>query len=102
MTIKAQTNFENMRTIYKYQFQVNDFLEINLPVDSKVLTVQMQNDVPSIWVEQDPEREKYKQKFAIFGTGQNMGRADGYGTLEYVGTFQMNDGGLVFHLYKIN
>lgn len=91
-----------MKTIYKYPFQPNDFIEIEMPIDSKVLTIETQHEMPCMWVEQDTDKPKYKQKFAIVGTGQNLVNTYKYGAPEYVGSFQMSGGRLVFHVYKLD
>lgn len=71
---------------------------IEMPKHSKVLSVQMQNNVPCIWAQVNPDAEKVKKHFEIFGTGHDM-ECDGI-CREFIGTFQMHGGGLVFHLFE--
>lgn len=83
-----------MITIYKYKIIPN--LEIKLPKYAKILTLQVQNGDPFVWVllETDQIRSE-KYKFYTIGTGH-----DAEITLEkeYLGTFQLLDG-LVFHVF---
>ena len=71
---------------------------IEMPKGAKVLSVQMQNDIPCIWVLVDPKADKTKRTFEIFGTGHDI-ECDGI-SREFIGTFQMHSGSLVFHLFE--
>jgi len=86
-----------MKTIWKFPVSMTDSIGIEMPVGARVLTVQVQHGQPYIWVEVDPEAQKEHRSFRLFGTGHPI--EEGF-VLDYVGTFQMHDGGLVFHLYE--
>jgi len=81
-----------MKTIYK--FDVEPEFSINLPLDAVVLTVQMQNGSPKMWVYLDTEEPDVSRTFHVFGTGHDMGDYNG----RYIGTFQTE--GLVFHVFE--
>ena len=84
-----------MKKIYKYPIPVNDEITISMPKDAVILTVQMQKAEPFIWALVDVDKEMIDVKFRLFGTGMSV-----YPCLNYVGTFQMLNGGLVFHLFR--
>ena len=87
-----------MRTIYKYPLSVTDQQFITLPAESKVFTVQMQGSVPCIWVIVNPNTNALERHdFRLVGTGHPFPDADEWP--EYLGTFQMMGGGLVFHVF---
>ena len=57
-----------MKTIYKYPLEV-DVCTIELPVDSKVICVREQNNVPTVWIEQTPDVSKAECMFYVVPTG---------------------------------
>ncbi len=85
--------------VYKYPItSIQDVVTIIMPKDAKVLTVQVQNGTPCIWAAVDPSQMYLEPRtFRIVGTGHEFEDVivDGY-----VGTFQMYDGKLVFHLFE--
>ena len=83
-------------TIWKYAIQVEDSFAIEMPESGEVLTVQTQQGWPCIWVVVDPAKPKTKRRFFVRGTGHEMGLAE---SASYVGTFQMDSGALIFHLF---
>ena len=88
-----------MATIYKYPVPVYDYVRVRMPVGARILTVQVQNGTPCIWalVNADPFALSEDRVFRLFGTGHNVPDGD---ALTYVGTYQMNSGALVFHLFE--
>jgi hypothetical protein len=50
-----------------------------------------------MWALVNPEASKEKRRFELYGTGHDVPESDG---LIHVGTFQMQDGALVFHLFE--
>jgi hypothetical protein len=96
-----------MRTIYKYPVQPLAEFEIALPMGAEVLTVQMQNGKPYIWALVDTNLVSHQRTFYLRGTGHrcsdlqvNGVRVAGRVPVRYVGTFQMDDGASVFHLFE--
>ena len=84
-----------METIWKYELETTDHQELELPLAAKVLTVQMQNGKPCLWALVDTEEQKAGQSICIFGTGHPVEFVG-----DYLGTYQLNDGALVFHVFK--
>lgn len=86
-----------MRTIWKYPVQAGPFT-LDLPIGSRILTVQTQVDSPELWVEvPDTEARTEPRHFMAYGTGHPMDEP----VREYIGTFQLEGGWLVFHLYEV-
>jgi len=93
-----------MLTVYKYPFVVDDYVNINMPKFSRVLSVQVQgvggiNDSPCIWAIVDTDSPLEVKRFRLVGTGHPIKEKEE--NLEFIGTFQLLGGRLVFHLFEI-
>jgi hypothetical protein len=87
-----------MKVIWKYQLELKDSQEISMPRGAKILTVQTQSGIPCLWVLVDPERMFETKLIRIFGTGNDFELVD----YKYIGTFQINKGDLIFHVFESN
>jgi hypothetical protein len=84
-------------TIWKYPLEVKDSNQLELPKGAKILCVQLQGHAPCLWAEVDKlEIKKQIVTIDIFGTGHEIDQTP----RNYLGTFQMHDGYLVFHAYQ--
>lgn len=83
-------------TIWKYPLKVTDEQVIEIPLTGRVLCVQAQNDKPCLWVLWDQADKLLPKKVRIhmYGTGHPISEVH-----NYVGTFQMLNGGLVYHVF---
>lgn len=88
-----------MKTIWKYSLNVDDIVTLEMPEGAEVLTIQTQYGEPQIWALVDPIKPSVKRHFRVYGTGHNIS----YNILKenYIGTFQMYQGQLVFHLFEL-
>lgn len=86
-----------MRIIYKYPLKCHAKQIITTNPNAKILCVQIQNDVPCLWIEVDAENDGF-HSFTIetFGTGHEMSETK----REYIGTYQMFEGAEIYHVYK--
>ena len=84
-----------MRTIHKYPIEITDFQTLKVPQERRILSVQVQNDKPCIWMEVKTDTPHTELKVYVFGTGQPMPPID----LHYIGTIQVLEGRGVFHVY---
>ncbi len=86
------------RVIYKYELPApaNHF-EIEAQVGAQWLHVDVQSGRPYLWALVDPTADTELYKFRWAGTGQSIGDDVG----EYVGTFMMLEGALVWHIFKM-
>lgn len=88
-----------METIWKFPFEIKDDIEIEMPSDAEILTVQMQGKVACLWAKVFDKSPGVVRKFQLFGTGQPMPTIEG--KRKYIGTFQLLHGQLVFHLFEL-
>jgi hypothetical protein len=84
-----------MNTIYKYPL-TDDVQSFDIPKDAEILCLQVQNDVPCIWALVDTDKPKVKRHFEIRGTGDSVPPF----RVSYIGTYQLNGGRLVFHVFE--
>ncbi len=85
-----------MKKIFKYQLKVVGVQMVKMPKGAAVLTVQTQHNNPCIWAEVDPDAPIVKRRFIMYGTGHPMLSEE---VTHYVGTYQLPQSGLVFHVY---
>jgi len=81
--------------VYKYQLQVTDKQTVIMPSDRKILSVQVQGGIPCLWAMVDPDSEDETVGIITIGTGHPA--PDGVD--EFIDTYQLNDGALVFHVF---
>jgi hypothetical protein len=93
---------KGMRRIFKYPIPIQDYIELDLPVGAQILTVQVQHNVPCLWalVTLTLDETTEPHRFYLFGTGHPMPDNKPKLELQYVGTFQLHGGELVFHLFE--
>ncbi len=86
-----------MKEIWKFELEF--YSTFQLPKGAEILTVQLQKDKPCIWVLVDTERELEERHFETFGTGHEISYKKGVSKI-YVGTYQIANGSLVFHVFE--
>ncbi len=84
-----------MTTIYKYPLTPGRTV-LDLPLEARPLTVQMQHGAPCMWVLLNPAQPTVQRFFDVYGTGHGMPAIPG----DYVATFQMASGALVWHVFE--
>ncbi len=83
--------------IWKWPIEVTDTQVIDVPNGARFLDVQMQGEHCCVWALCDQHAPRSERHIAIYGTGNPMPDAPG----EYIATFQMAGGALVFHAFEI-
>lgn len=84
-------------TIWKYELPTTDQCRIELPIGANILCVQSQNNKPCLWAEVSSlEKEHAVHIIETFGTGHNLDS----NPRKYIGTYQLHNGSLVFHVYE--
>jgi len=83
-----------MKEIWKWSLGPETIIEI--PVGAKILTVQEQYGEPKLWALIDPTAAKESRRFLVYGTGHKITEENGI----YIGTFQLDNGYLVFHAFE--
>jgi hypothetical protein len=83
------------KKIYKYQLEVTDIQSIKMHTGAQTLCVQVQNNVPCLWAVVDTDAPVIEEVFYTHGTGHPI--LDHRAT--YIDTYQLYNGGLVFHVF---
>ncbi len=82
--------------VWKYEIQEMLF-QLEIPKGGTILSLKMQKGIPCVWVLVDVEAQKEKRNFMVVGTGHSF---DAENT-QFVGTFLLPVGGLVFHVFEV-
>jgi hypothetical protein len=83
------------QTVYKYRLPVGDWSSISMPEGAQVLCVEVQNDRPTLWARVTPGNRPHVYHFRTAGTGHDLGSNVG----RHIGSFQLDGGALVFHVF---
>jgi len=86
------------KTIWKYMLKVDDAQIIAMPANAHILTVQVQFGDPCLWALVSPQMPLEGRRILIAGTGHE--REDINGLTNYIGSFQLAGGALVFHVFE--
>lgn len=89
------------RRIFKYELDELDVKEIEMPQGAEILCVQTQRQTPCIWALVDPESVTVKRKFEIYGTGEKITENTKTTVRKYIGTYQVGEGYLVWHVFEV-
>jgi hypothetical protein len=84
------------KTIWKFPIHLEDAVVIDMPVNAKTLCIDVQKNVVYLWAEVDPEVNREKRIFHLYGTGHSL--PDDPGT--YISSFMVAGGTFVFHVYE--
>lgn len=89
--------------IYKYPLSLQqdyNICTVLLPAGYQILTIQLQNDIPTLWVLVDETRSNIlKVQIAVVGTGHHITFNADLAT--YISTVQFNNGNLVLHFFEV-
>ena len=89
------------RRVFKYSCDLDDKFTLSLPVGAEILTVQAQHGMPILWALVDPKQPLEERYFRLAGTGHPI-MYDMGSEYNYIGTFQLHGGSLIFHLFEMN
>jgi hypothetical protein len=86
-----------VKTIWKYGFEIEEHFSIDMPEKAEVLSIQLQDGIPFMWVRVDPENETRPKEFTIVGTGHPAPP-----TLKHLGTIQTHrySQTFVWHIFE--
>lgn len=87
-----------MKTIWKFEVPDKHSFTVDVPKGAVFLSVQTQHGEPMMWWLVDPTAAKEKRVFDVVGTGWDF---DPTG-LTFLGTYQVDGGTFVFHLFERN
>lgn len=86
-------------TIWKTEIKVQDSQEIEVPILSRILSVQADvlGEKIFMWFECNPLNPKDSKTIRVFGTGQLR---EGSFMGDFLGTVQLLKGAAVFHVFE--
>lgn len=84
-----------MKTIWKFPLEIEDTQTLKMPIGSKILCVQVQKDTVCLWAVVNDSLPKEQRTICMCGTGNPIGETE-----NYIGTFQLHEGNLVFHVFE--
>ena len=84
------------KQIWKYPVDLANWFEREIPAGAQILSVHVQAGEPQMWAMVDLSNKPEKREFGLYGTGHTMPDDPG----KFIGTFQLADGDLVFHLFE--
>jgi len=84
------------RKVFKYDVVMDDTFKLSLPQGAEVLSVGVQFGEPRMWVLVEPTAPVVERTFRVAGTGHHI-----TGSLKFIGTFQLEGGALIFHLFEV-
>jgi len=88
-----------MLSVFKYPVSTAGYFDLGLPDGAEILTVQVQHNEPKIWALVKPDNPTERRRFLSAATG--AGLSESKENLVYIGTFQLDDGAYVGHLFEI-
>ena len=77
----------DMNKIFKFPLEPE--MTLALPKEGAILSIQMEDSRPYMYILFNPEQERVERKFVTYETGQDVPDAPGL----YIGTFQIVNGG---------
>jgi hypothetical protein len=83
--------------VLKYQLPPDDEFELELPIETKILYVTVQRDIPCMWCEVDDRLPNEVRSFVVYGTGQPIPEMN----LKYIATYTTHNVTYVFHLFEV-
>ena len=81
--------------VFKYPIKLLSN-ELDMPLGAEVLTVQVQENVITLWAKVDDQAPMERRGFLVLGTGDKFKGDEG----AYIGTVQKADGYLIWHVFE--
>ena len=86
------------KTIWKFEVPQKSKFQLQMPAGAKILSLQAQGGIGQIWAMVDPDAQLETRAFHQYGTGHEIKDAE---ALTFLGTYQMESGNLVFHVFEV-
>lgn len=86
----------NNRTIWKYPLGIHHTSEIPVPEGGQILSLQLQDNTPTLWIKVNPDAPKVFRMFLVVPTG---GSFEDDENLKYIGTVQVEQ--FVWHYFEV-
>lgn len=85
-----------MQTIFKFPVLLQDRFQLEIPEGAEFLSLQTQSGSPQMWFKVDELAAKQRRRFSVVGTGHYVAPS-----ANFLGTFQLDGGALVFHVFEV-
>ena len=95
LAILTKVPMKRIAIIWKWQLLVQDEQLVPMPRGARILAVAVQGDAPYIWALVDSTKPRETRKIITLGTGQPTEMS----WLPHIGTYQLQGGALVFHVF---
>ncbi len=86
-----------MKTVWKFTIPLRDVVSIVMPRGAEIIHVANQFGTPTIWALVDPAESLVNREFRFAGTGHLIPE---HHLGKHVGSFLMDGGSLVFHIFE--
>jgi len=88
-----------MKTIFKYNLGYPlEIKDIEFPKGAELLDAQVVDEEIFVWAKVDPEAEVETRTIRTLGTGHQVPEDE---NLKHIGTTQMFDGRLIWHVFEV-
>ena len=84
------------KSISKYEITIRDYQIVMMPKNAEILCTGLQYKKMCLWALVDPKAEMEKRRIIVKGTGHSIDEEN----MKYIGTNQMMDGLLVWHIFE--
>lgn len=88
-----------MQTIWKYTLTPPP-VRLTMPQGAQILAVQEQHGQACLWAMVDSAAPLVEREFEVYSTGHEIPALDAGEERVHVGTFQLEGGMLVFHVFE--
>lgn len=85
-----------MKVIWKYPLEITEEQTIEVPKKYEVLCIQTQDNEPFLWVLVEEDDYLIILKIITLETGEDAHRVN---LKDYIGTYQVDDGSFVGHVF---
>ena len=87
-----------MKKIWKFELNLQDIVNIVMPSNAKILSIQVQHGLPCLWALVEDSSLKETRTFITHETGESI---DDLNLKEYIGSYQRDNGNLVSHVFEL-
>lgn len=86
-----------MKKIFKFDLELTDSQIVDIPLRSKILSAQLQRGKLRLWALVNPSERFLPTTVYVIGTGNPT--PDDIDECEFIGTIQLAEGKLIFHVF---
>lgn len=84
------------KSIFKYEIKMEDSQIVMMPKNAEILCSDVQYGKMCLWALVNPNAEKESRLIIVKGTGHSIDEEN----MKYIGTNQMMEGHLVWHIFE--